>query len=183
MKNISRRQSQITRLVTTLVGVFSLSFLLSLGSVAQTSQTVAVGVPQSFSLDCTSAAISFTITKAQVEGPQPFQIGTWACNVDALTQYRLNSSLVTVNTNISNVSPSDFSATCMSASNGGACTLSTGLSGGDPTNRRGTGGNTAGTGGADFTGNLFVNVSTWDVGTLPGVYTGTIVVSVTDTTP
>ena len=164
--------------------------LLSVGTLAQTSQNVTISVPQSLFLDCTaSAAINFTLAKAQIEGVQPFQIGTWSCNVDALTQYRLNSTLTTTTTNITNADPTDFSSACASATGGNpganapSCASGTSLSGSDPTSRRGTGGNTASTTGADFSGTVSLNISDWDVGTLPGSYTGVITYTVTDTTP
>ncbi len=162
-----------------------------LGGLSQTTQNVNVTVNQSLFLDCSaSATINFSVTQTQIEGSQPFTIGTWSCNVDALTKYRLNSTLTTTTTNITNADESDFSATCTSATGGNpganapACdTTNTSLSGTDPATRRGTGGNTASTTGADFSGNVRLNVSDWDVGTLPGSYQGTITYTVTDTTP
>lgn len=172
-------------LVLTVVGVS----LLGLGGLAD--QNVTITVNQSLFLDCSaSAAINFSVTQTQIEGAQPFNIGTWSCNVDALTKYRLNSTLATTTTNITNADPTDFSATCTSATGGNpganapACDATdTALSGVDPATRRGTGGNTASTMGADFSGAVRLNVSDWDVGTLPGSYTGVITYSVTDTTP
>jgi len=164
--------------------------VLSVGTLAQTSQNVTINVPQSLYLDCTaSAAINFTIGKAQIEGTQPFQIGTWSCNVDALTQYRLNSTLTTTTTNITNADATDFSTGCVSASGGNSganapsCASGTALTGSDPNTRRGTGGNTASTSGADLSGTVSLNISDWDVNALPGSYTGVITYSVTDTTP
>lgn len=171
--------------------VATLVVLPLLGLVGLAQQNINVTVNQALFLDCSAAAaINYTITQADIEGSQPFTIGTWACNVDALTRYRLNSTLTTTTTNITNADESDFSATCTSATGGQpganapACeTTNTALSGTDPTTRRGTGGNTASTTGADFSGNIRLDVSDWDVGTLPGSYSGTITYSVTDTTP
>lgn len=162
--------------------------LFGLGGLAQ--QNITVNVNQSLFLDCSaSATINFTVTQTEIEGSQPFNIGTWSCNVDALTKYRLNSTLTTTTTNITNADESDFSATCTSATGGNpganapACAATTSLSGTDPDTRRGTGGNTASTSGADFSGDVRLDVSDWDVGTLPGSYQGTITYTVTDTTP
>ena len=156
---------------------------LSVGSLAQRAQTTSISVPQSLFLDCTPLSINITITKSQVESPQSVLIANWACNVDALTQYRLNSTLVTTTTNIPNADAGDFTANCTSATNGGICAMGVGLTGSDPINRRGIGGNTAGTHGADFAGNIFVSVSSWDVGSLSGNYNGVIAFFVTDLTP
>lgn len=172
-----------------LVAALAVLPLLGLGGLAQ--QNIIINVPQSLFLDCSAAAaITFSVTQTQIEAAQPFNIGTWGCNVDALTKYRLNATLATTTTNITNADPTDFSQTCTSATGGNpganapACdATNTSLSGADPTTRRGTGGNTASTPGADFSGNVRLNVSDWDVGTLPGSYTGTITYTVTDTTP
>jgi len=162
--------------------------LLGLGGLAQ--QNITINVPQSLFLDCSaSPTINYTVTQSDIEGTQPFNIGSWSCNVDALTKYRLNATLATTTTNITNADPTDFSQTCTSATGGGsggnapACDSNTALSGTDPATRRGTGGNTAGTLGADFSGAVRLDVRDWDVGTLPGSYTGTITYTVTDTTP
>lgn len=153
------------------------------GSFAQTSQTLSLNIPQSLFLDCSPLTINLTLTQSQIENPQSLPIADWTCNVDALTQYRLHSTLVTLNTNISNAKASDFTADCRSASHGGLCARPISLDSSDPGNRLGTGRNTAGTGGAEFTGSIFVNVSQWDVGTLPGFYTGIILYFLSDTTP
>lgn len=134
-------------------------------------------------LDCAPLIVNLTLTKSQIEQPQPVPVASWTCNVDALTPYRLNSTLVTASTNILNAQASDFTANCITATNKGVCATSVGLSQGDPINRRGTGGNTAGTLGADFSGDIFVDVSRWDTNILPGFYRGTITFFVTDLTP
>ncbi len=153
------------------------------GSFAQTSQTLSLSIPQSLFLDCSPLTINLTLTQSQIENPQSLPIADWNCNVDALTQYRLNSTLVTLNTNISNAKTSDFTADCRSASHGGLCATTISLDSSDPGNRLGTGRNTAGTSDTEFTGSIFVNVSHWDITTLPGFYTGIILYSLSDTTP
>jgi hypothetical protein len=73
------------------------------GGLSQTSQTVTINVNQSLYLDCSaSAAITHTVTQSNIEGAQPFTIGTWSCNVDSLTAFTLNANMViTTNTGIS----------------------------------------------------------------------------------
>ncbi len=178
----------MTRLNKLLAAMLVVLPLLGLGGLAQ--QNINITVNQSLFLDCSaSAAINFTVEQSHIEGAQPFNIGTWSCNVDALTKYRLNATLATTTTNITNADPTDFSQTCTSATGGKsgphapACDTNTSLSGTDPETRRGTGGNTAGTSGSDFSGNVRLDVGDWDVGTLPGSYTGTITYTVADTTP
>jgi hypothetical protein len=47
------------------------------GGLSQTSQTVTITVNQSLYLDCSaSAAINYTVTQTDIEGTQPFDIGT-----------------------------------------------------------------------------------------------------------
>jgi hypothetical protein len=153
------------------------------GGLSQTSQTVTITVNQSLYLDCSaSAAITYTVTQSDIEGPQPFNIGTWSCNVDSLTAFDLTADMVVTSATINNVSKNDFSETCTTASGGG--TPSCGLGGTFGPITLGSGGNTAGSTGADFTGDVALNVSDWDVtSTLPASATGTITYSVSDSTP
>jgi hypothetical protein len=146
------------------------------GGLSQTSQTVTINVNQSLYLDCSASAnITYTVTQNDIEGSQPFTIGTWSCNVDSLTAFTLNANMViTTNTGISGASVDDFSETCTSATGGtfGPITL-------------GSGGNTAGSLGADFSGDVRLNVSDWDVSPIPPSrsVSGTINYSVEDSTP
>jgi hypothetical protein len=66
------------------------------GGLSQTSsQTVTIIiVDQSLYLDCVSSSnntITRTVTQSDIEGSQPFTIGTWSCNVDSLTAFTLNA--------------------------------------------------------------------------------------------
>ncbi|MCS7197138.1 MAG: hypothetical protein NZ930_00365 [Candidatus Bipolaricaulota bacterium] len=152
---------------------------------SQTSQTVTVTVNQSLYLDCSAAvAINYTVTQTDIEGPQPFTIGTWGCNVDSLTNFELSANMTMTSTaDIVNASADDFSATCTSASGGGSPSCGPGGTFGPIT--LGSGGNTAGTPGADFSGNVRLNVSDWDVRAIPPSrsVSGVINYSVTDSTP
>jgi hypothetical protein len=161
------------------------------GGLSQTSQTVTINVNQSLYLDCSaSAAINYTVTQANIEGTQPFDIGNWSCNVDSLTDFELGSDFaITSNTGINGATKGDFYQTCdPSLTSGGGsptCTTSSPTTPFGPITL-GSGGNTAGTSGADFGGDVWLNVSGWDVesSTLPGANVqGTITYSVTDTTP
>lgn len=159
---------------------------LSLGWVGALSQTqtVTITVNQSLYLDCSTAAnISYTVTQADIQATQPITVGTWGCNVDALTNYGLDAdmSLNTPPTNVVNASADDFSETCTSATGNGTPTCGAGGTFGPIT--LGSGGNTAGSNGADFSGNVRVNLSDWDVPTTPGTVQGTITYSVSDSTP
>lgn len=149
--------------------------LLGVGGLAE--QGVNISVPQSLFLTC-STSLTTGLTQSITEAAQPFKVGSWNCNVDALTRYHLNSIII-------NADPADFATNCLSATGGGSprCTARTALSGSDPDTRRGTGGNTAGTTGADFFGEIVVNVTDLNAATLPGSDIGTIVYSVTDATP
>lgn len=155
------------------------------GGLSQTSQTVTITVNQSLYLDCSaSATITHTVTQAEIEGTQPFNIGTWSCNVDSLTNYTLSANMTMTSTaDILNASANDFSETCTSASGGGTPSCGAGGTFGPIT--LGTGGNTAGTLGADFSGNVRLNVSDWDVKSIPPSrsVSGTINYSVSDSTP
>lgn len=179
-------------LVALLVGALGLS--LSSGLVAQ--QNVTITIPQSLYLDCVPpdqpGDIFYTILQADIEAPQPIDIGDWGCNVDAVTAYRLNSQFTSFSTNIvDNADTPDFTTDCDSADDFGTCATNSSLTLGDtdPNTRRGTGFNTAGTDGADFGGDIFVDMGVgptgWDVrsSTLPSTVTGTITYTVTDTTP
>jgi hypothetical protein len=180
---------RVVLLYLAVFGFFLAGIFLWVDSLASTQQIVSITVNQSLFLNCSGSTVSFSVTQSDIQGTQPFQIGTWSCTVDALTKYRLNSRLATATTNVGNASPSDFTASCTSATGGnpGAnaprCAVDSSLSGFDPDTRRGTGGNTAGTAGAVFSGAIFVNAINWHVGMLPGSYTGVITYSVTDTTP
>jgi hypothetical protein len=92
------------------------------GGLSQTSQTVTINVNQSLYLDCSASAdITYTVTQSDIEGSQPFTIGTWSCNVDSLTAFTLNANMViTTNTGISGANVDDFSETCTSATGGGS---------------------------------------------------------------
>jgi hypothetical protein len=155
------------------------------GGLSQTSQTVTINVNQSLYLDCSaSAAITHTVTQSNIEGAQPFTIGTWSCNVDSLTAFTLNANMViTTNTGISGASVDDFSETCTSATGGGTPSCGPGGTFGPIT--LGSGGNTAGSLGADFSGDVRLNVSDWDVSPIPPSrsVSGTINYSVSDSTP
>jgi hypothetical protein len=162
--------------------------VLSLGWVwglSQTSQTVQINVTQSLYLDCSaSLPINYTVTQADIEGTQPFNIGTWSCNVDSLTSFTLSADMTMTSTaDILNSSADDFSETCTSAGGGGSPSCGAGGSFGPIT--LGTGGNTAGTSGANFSGNVRLNVSDWDVKSTPPTrsVSGTINYSVADSTP
>jgi hypothetical protein len=114
--------------------------------------------------------------------------------VDAVTQYRLNSQFTSFSAPyVVNADTSDFTADCVTADGDGSnsCDANSSLTLGDsdPNTRRGTGFNTAGTDGADFGGNVYVNMGVgpagWDVQSsqLPVYVTGVITYTVTDTTP
>ncbi len=155
------------------------------GGLSQTSQTVTITVNQSLYLDCSASAnITYTVTQNDIEGSQPFTIGTWSCNVDSLTAFTLNANMViTTNTGISGASVDDFSETCTSATGGGTPSCGPGGTFGPIT--LGSGGNTAGSLGADFSGDVRLNVSDWDVSPIPPSrsVSGTISYSVSDSTP
>lgn len=155
------------------------------GGLSQTSQTVTITVNQSLYLDCSASAnITYTVTQNDIEGSQPFTIGTWSCNVDSLTAFTLNANMViTTNTGISGASVDDFSETCTSATGGGTPSCGPGGTFGPIT--LGSGGNTAGSLGADFSGDVRLNVSDWDVSSIPPSrsVSGTINYSVSDSTP
>jgi hypothetical protein len=157
------------------------------GGLSQTSQTVTITVNQSLYLDCSASAnITHTVTQSNIEGAQPFTIGTWSCNVDSLTAFTLNANMViTTNTGISGASVDDFSETCTSATGGGSPSCGTGGTFGMSPITLGSGGNTAGSTGANFTGNVKLNVSDWDVSPTPPSrsVSGTISYSVSDSTP
>jgi hypothetical protein len=157
------------------------------GGLSQTSQTVTITVNQSLYLDCSaSAAINYTVTQSDIERTQPFTIGTWGCNVDSLTDFILNANMViTTNTGISGASVDDFSETCTSATGGGTPSCGSGGTFGLIPITLGSGGNTAGSLGADFSGDVRLNVSDWDVSPIPPSrsVSGTINYSVSDSTP
>jgi hypothetical protein len=175
--------------VALLVGAIGLS--LSSGLVAQ--QNVKIEIRQSLYLDCVPSEITYTIDQPQkIEAPQPIDIGDWGCNVDAVTAYRLNSQFTSFSAPyVVNADTSDFTTDCDSADDFGTCAPNSSLTLGDvdPNTRRGTGYNTAGTNGADFSGDIFVNMGVgpagWDVQSsqLPVYVTGVITYTVTDTTP
>lgn len=181
-------------LVALLVGACALSF--SSGLVAQQNVTIEIG--QSLYLDCVPPGqpgdIYYIIGQSDIEAPQPIDIGDWGCNVDAVTAYRLNSQFTSFSAPyVVNADTSDFTANCVTADSDGsnACAPNSSLTLGDtdPNTRRGTGYNTAGTDGADFAGNIYVNMGVgpagWDVQSsqLPVFVTGTITYTVADTTP
>ena len=159
--------------------------LLAWGGSAQTSQNVRVTlvIPQPLFIAAVIPSITLEITPLEIEGPQPFKIGDWHVNIDALTPYRLNSTLVTIDTNIFDAGPEDFLTDCDFSDDFGVCTDKTSLSEPDPQNRRGFGENTAGLDGADFMGEIFLDLRSWDVSQLPGFYIGVILFTTTDTTP
>jgi len=155
------------------------------GGLSQTSQTVTITVNQSLYLDCSaSAAINYTVTQTDIQGTQPFDIGNWGCNVDSLTAFTLSADMTMTSTaDILNSSKDDFSETCTNATGGGAPSCGAGGTFGPIT--LGSGGNTAGTLGADFSGDVALNVSDWDVKSIPPSrsVSGTINYSVSDSTP
>lgn len=156
--------------------------LLGCGGLSQ--QQIQINVNQSLYLDCAGAAnISYTVTQANIEAAQPITVGTWSCNIDALTNYSLSAamSLSTPPTNVVGASANDFSETCTSATGNGTPTCGAGGTFGPIT--LGTGGNTAGSNGADFSGNVRVNLSDWDVPSPTGTVQGTVTYSVSDSTP
>ncbi|MCS7197139.1 MAG: hypothetical protein NZ930_00370 [Candidatus Bipolaricaulota bacterium] len=179
-------------LVAALGGVLGLS--LSAGLVAQQNVTIEIG--QSLYLDCVPpdqpGDIYYVVLQSDIEAPQPIDIGDWGCNVDAVTQYRLNSQFTSFSAPfVVNADTSDFTADCDTADDYGVCAPNSSLTLGDvdPNTRRGIGYNTAGTNGADFAGDVFVNMGVgpggWDVmsSQLPVYVTGIITYTVTDTTP
>jgi hypothetical protein len=157
------------------------------GGLSQTSQTVTINVNQSLYLNCGSPpanTITYTVAQSDIEGSQPFTIGTWSCNVDSLTAFTLNANMViNTNTGISGASVDDFSETCTSATGGGTPSCGPGGTFGPIT--LGSGGNTAGSTGANFGGDVKLNVSDWDVSPTPPSrsVSGTINYSVSDSTP
>jgi hypothetical protein len=159
------------------------------GGLSQTSQTVTINVNQSLYLNCGSPpanTITYTVAQSDIEGSQPFTIGTWSCNVDSLTAFTLNANMViTTNTGISGASVDDFSETCTSATGGGSPSCGPGGTFGLSPITLGSGGNTAGSLGADFSGDVRLNVSDWDVSSTPPSrsVSGTINYSVSDSTP
>jgi hypothetical protein len=176
--------------VALLIGAIGLS--LSSGLVAQQDQQVIIRIVQSLYLACVPSEITYTIDQAEEIEASPIDIGDWDCNVDAVTAYRLNSQFTSFSApNVVNADTSDFTTDCDSADDFGTCAPNSSLTLGDfdPNTRRGTGYNTAGTDGADFGGDIFVNMGVgpagWDVisSALPVIVTGTITYTVTDTTP
>jgi hypothetical protein len=157
------------------------------GGLSQTSQTVTITVNQSLYLDCSaSAAINYTVTQSNIEGAQPFNIGTWGCNVDSLTDFTFSADMTMTSTaDILNSSKDDFSETCTNATGGGTPSCGPGGTFGMSPITLGSGGNTAGSLGADFSGNVRLNVSDWDVSSTPPSrsVSGTINYSVSDSTP
>ncbi len=156
--------------------------LLCFGGLSQ--QQIQINVNQALYLDCSGAAnITYTVTQANIEATQPITVGTWSCNVDALTNYSLsaNMALDTPPTNVVGASANDFSETCTTATGNGTPTCGAGGAFGPIT--LGSGGNTAGSNGADFSGNVRVNLSDWDVPNSPGTVQGTVTYSVSDSTP
>ncbi len=168
--------------IATVLLVVSLGWVWGL---SQTSQTVTINVNQSLYLDCsTSTAINYTVTQSDIEGAQPFTIGTWSCNVDSLTNFTLSANMTMTSTaDIVGASADDFSETCTTASGGGTPSCGAGGTFGPIT--LGSGGNTAGSLGADFSGDVRLNVSDWDVKSIPPTrsVSGTISYSVSDSTP
>lgn len=175
-------QLRSVRLCAIVLLVLSLGWF---GGLSQTSQTVTINVTQSLYLDCSaSAAITYTVTQTDIEGTQPFLIGSWSCNVDSLTNYTLSANMTMTSTaDILNSSADDFSETCTTASGGGTPSCGAGGTFGPIT--LGSGGNTAGSLGADFSGSVRLNVSDWDVTSIPPTrsVSGTINYSVSDSTP
>ena len=157
------------------------------GGLSQTSQTVTINVNQSLYLNCSaSTAISYIVTQSDIEGTQPFTIGTWGCNVDSLTAFTLSADMTMTSTaDILNSSADDFSETCTSATGGGTPSCGAGGTFGLGPITLGSGGNTAGSQGADFSGEVRLNVSDWDVRSIPPSrsVSGTINYSVSDSTP
>jgi hypothetical protein len=159
------------------------------GGLSQTSQTVTINVNQSLYLDCSASAnITYTVTQSDIEGTQPFTIGTWSCNVDSLTAFTLSADMTMTSTaDIDNASKDDFSETCdpMQLSGGGSPSCGPGGTFGLIPITLGSGGNTAGSTGANFGGDVKLNVSDWDVKSTPPSrsVSGTISYSVSDSTP
>lgn len=155
------------------------------GGLSQTSQTVTINVNQSLYLDCSaSAAINYTVTQTDIEGTQPFDIGNWSCNIDSLTNFTLSADMTMTSTvDILNSSADDFSEDCDTAAGGGTPSCGAGGTFGPIT--LGSGGNSAGSLGADFSGDILLNVSDWDVKSIPPSrsVSGTINYSVSDSTP
>lgn len=178
---------QVFRTLKILGGMALVLLCLVGSSAAQTSVSVPVNVtiiiPRSVYMTSSPLRLDLEITPLQIEGHQPFELSDWHVNIDAITNYRLNSTMVTVDTNIQHADPGDFFADCRSADDWGECDDNISLLEPDPGTRRGTGLNTAGTNGADFRGKLFLDIRDWDVAQLPGYYIGVIIYRATDTTP
>lgn len=180
----------MNRLAKLLVVALVVSPILVFGGLAQ--QNVTIRFNEYLFLDCSdSPDIDYTLTQADFEKPQPFEIGTWHCNVDALSQYRLNSTMATT-WQAYGADIRDFYEVCNLADGdgGAACAPGTSLSPleTEEATRRGTGGNTAGTDGGDFRGTISVDISGWDipmnsVGPAGLIYQGVITYVVTDLTP
>jgi hypothetical protein len=169
-----------------LLAIIAPLLLLNWGSFAQLSsgpQVITLYIPRSLYFMVEPAFITYEVTKIDIESPQPFVLSKWHVNIDALTEYRFYSVLITIDTNIFGADISDFSVDCDSSDDWGTCTDETSLSGPDPRNRRGTGYNTAGTDGADFLGDIFLDLRSWDVDALPGFYIGVLLYTIIDTTP
>jgi hypothetical protein len=159
------------------------------GGLSQTSQTVTIIVDQSLFLDCSASRdFDYNVSRDDIEGPQPFTIGTWSCNVDSLTAFTLSADMTMTSTaDIDNASKDDFSETCdpTQLSGGGSPSCGPGGTFGSSPITLGSGGNTAGSTGANFGGDVKLNVSDWDVKSTPPsrIVRGTISYSVSDSTP
>jgi len=179
----------MNRLAKLLVVALVVSPILVFGGLAQ--QNVTIWFDEYLFLDCSdSPDIDYRLTQADFEKPQPFEIGTWHCNVDALSQYRLNSTMETYWA-AHGADVSDFSQVCKEADGDGGATCAPGTSldpsKSDPETRRGTGENTAGTDGGDFSGNILFDLRGIDIPKIgPNyglLYQGLITYVVTDLTP
>lgn len=181
----------MNRLTKLLVIALVVAPVLALGGLAQ--QQVRVWFNEYLFLDCSASPdIDYIIRQEDLEYPGPIPIGPWACNVDALSQFRLNSTMETVWA-AHGATVSNFLQICEEADRDGdpPATCADGWeldpAAAEISTRRGTGGNTAGTDGADFSGTIYFILKEIDIpkyGPNYGLlYHGVITYVVSDLTP
>lgn len=165
-------------LVVTLMGL-SLFWLWGL---AQRSQTINVNVEAALMMACRPASFGPINVGLGNGNPTPYHLGSWSCNIDALTTYMLNSSLALRNPP-SGVSASSFLQNCISDEHEqGAICLATAPVRFGPTITLAKGKNSAGTDGHDYSGDVFVTVAGWN-GSMSNGISGVIVYQVFDASP
>ncbi len=179
MGGVMRRHGKI--LVIIAVGVP----MVYLGGLAQRSQTITVGVEAALMMACAPASFG-PITFGLGNGhPPTYNLGSWSCNIDALTTYMLNASFALISASPnppSGVSANSFSQSCTSdePGQGAFCLATAPVNFGPITLAQGD--NTAGTDGDDYSGAIFVNVTGWNFS--PGeAVAGVIIYQVFDTKP